>query len=259
MAYGNNAFLAAGFSGTMIASPDGLAWTGRNSNSTNSLRSALYLNGTFVITGFRGTILTSTDGISWTNRSSGSTDALRGITCGTSNLVVVGHRGTILQSGTLPLPPTIVTPPLSQTVLAGSDVTFSVTMAGTPPFNYQWYFTNSILPGASGSGYTVTNAQPANAGNYTVTVTNTSGSGTSAVATLRVLVSPRLINPSRSGNTGSFSFMSVNGLTYSIEYKDILSAPGWTVLRSEMGSGGVISINDTNAIVGSRFYRVRVE
>jgi hypothetical protein len=49
---------------------------------------------------------------------------------------------------------------------------------------YQWRFNNANVSGATTSSYTVSIAQVANEGAYTVVLTNTSGSVTSAIATL---------------------------------------------------------------------------
>jgi sugar lactone lactonase YvrE len=43
-------------------------------------------------------------------------------------------------------PPSVVTSPGDQTVFAGTNVTFSVTVAGTGPFIYQWQFNGTDLP-----------------------------------------------------------------------------------------------------------------
>ena len=45
--------------------------------------------------------------------------------------------------------PTITNQPASQTVLAGSNVTLSVAVAGTGPFSYQWQFNGTNLPNSS--------------------------------------------------------------------------------------------------------------
>jgi hypothetical protein len=81
----------------------------------------------------------------------------------------------------------ITIPPQSQTVAAGSNVTFTVTVAGLPPFNYQWYFNGNPISGATGASLTVTNVQWAKVGNYAVVVWNGYGTSTSASATLAVL------------------------------------------------------------------------
>jgi hypothetical protein len=90
---------------------------------------------------------------------------------------------TVTPPGT---PPAINTQPEAQTVTAGQNATFSVGASGTAPLNYQWRFNGTPIGGATGTSYTRTNAQSADAGNYTVIVTNSYGSVTSAVATLTV-------------------------------------------------------------------------
>ena len=42
--------------------------------------------------------------------------------------------------------PTITNQPVSQTNLAGANVTFSVAVDGTGPFNYQWQLNGTNLP-----------------------------------------------------------------------------------------------------------------
>ena len=87
-------------------------------------------------------------------------------------------------------PPAIATPPQSLTKAAGQTATFIVSATGTGPLSYQWRYNGSALPGATGSTLTLNSVQPTNAGNYSVVVTNSAGSVTSAVATLTVLVPP---------------------------------------------------------------------
>jgi hypothetical protein len=86
-------------------------------------------------------------------------------------------------------PPVIITQPTSQTVAVGNDVTFTAAGSGCPSVTYQWWFnaTNSLL-NATSSSLTITNVQTTNAGNYTVVLTNPSGSVTSAVAVLTVVL-----------------------------------------------------------------------
>jgi sugar lactone lactonase YvrE len=88
--------------------------------------------------------------------------------------------------GSQPVAPSIAIPPESQAVSLGSQVTFTVGVAGTPPFSFQWYFDGSAIPGATGATYTVSNAQESAAGSYSVMVTNAEGSAVSAAAALTV-------------------------------------------------------------------------
>ncbi|MGZ4971566.1 MAG: GH25 family lysozyme [Limisphaerales bacterium] len=85
-----------------------------------------------------------------------------------------------------PVAPSIMTQPQSQTVTQGQNATFSVSASGTQPMSYQWTFNGANISGATGSSYTVVNAQSANGGTYAVVVSNSAGSVTSADATLTV-------------------------------------------------------------------------
>jgi len=84
------------------------------------------------------------------------------------------------------VPPLITSQPQSQTVFAGTNVTFSVTATGTPPLNYQWLLNGQPIGGAVGSSYSIASVQSGQAGKYTVEVSNTYGSVLSAPATLVV-------------------------------------------------------------------------
>jgi pimeloyl-ACP methyl ester carboxylesterase len=80
----------------------------------------------------------------------------------------------------------ITSQPQSQTINAGANVTFTVAVVGVPPFRYQWLFNGQKLAGWTAASLSLTNVQFANAGGYSVVVTNTYGSVTSAVAQLTV-------------------------------------------------------------------------
>ncbi|HXN35288.1 MAG TPA: immunoglobulin domain-containing protein, partial [Opitutaceae bacterium] len=84
--------------------------------------------------------------------------------------------------------PSISVQPAGQSVNEGSAATFSVGVAGTPPFYFQWYFNGALIPGATGPSLGVANAQQSNVGTYSVSVTNAGGSATSASAALAVSV-----------------------------------------------------------------------
>ncbi len=84
--------------------------------------------------------------------------------------------------------PTIITQPASQTVLAGSTATFTVTAAGTAPLSYQWRFNGTNIAGASGTSLSLSNVQPIQAGSYSVRVTNAFASVISSNAVLAVVV-----------------------------------------------------------------------
>ncbi|MBS0662049.1 MAG: immunoglobulin domain-containing protein [Verrucomicrobia bacterium] len=94
--------------------------------------------------------------------------------------------------------PTISVQPEGHTVATGSSVAFGVTASGGG-LSYQWKKNGTPVGGATGAQYLLSNAQGGDAGSYTVTVSNGSGSVTSSAAVLNVVSSSdpgRLINVS---------------------------------------------------------------
>lgn len=88
--------------------------------------------------------------------------------------------------GTPGAAPTIVTPPASQTVLAGSDVTLSVLANGTPTLSYRWRSNGVTISGATSSSLILNDVTTNASASYSVVVTNSFGSITSAPAVLTV-------------------------------------------------------------------------
>lgn len=105
---------------------------------------------------------------------------------------VAGTVTSAVAMVTVIVPPSIQSQPNSQTVNQGQNANFSVTASGSPPLSYQWNFNNSPLSGATSSSLLLTNADPTQAGSYSVVVTNAGGSATSQVATLTVIVPPTI-------------------------------------------------------------------
>jgi hypothetical protein len=82
--------------------------------------------------------------------------------------------------------PVITAQPLSMSVAVGGNATLHVTAAGTQPLAYQWYFNNSLLPGATGASLALSGVDSAAAGLYRVVVTNSVGMAISYPAMLKV-------------------------------------------------------------------------
>ena len=82
---------------------------------------------------------------------------------------------------------TILSQPADTNVIVGSNATFSVSVGGTPPFVYQWFFNGSALAGQTNSSILITNAQPsAQPQDFQVVITNDFNAVTSRVAVLTV-------------------------------------------------------------------------
>ena len=68
---------------------------------------------------------------------------------GNYTVVVTNAYGSVtsqVATLTVAFPPSVTTQPASQTNLAGTNVSFSVTAGGTGPFSYQWQFNGTNLP-----------------------------------------------------------------------------------------------------------------
>lgn len=87
-----------------------------------------------------------------------------------------------------PVAPVITAHPQPFTNVVGFNATFSVSVTGTAPLRYQWYFnTTTPLPSLTNGTAVFPIASANDAGNYSVIVTNTAGSATSTVAVLTVV------------------------------------------------------------------------
>jgi len=107
--------------------------------------------------------------------------------------------------------PTITLQPQSQIISSGSNVTFSLVATGEAPLSYQWRFNENSISSANNTSYSITNVQFSDAGNYSVVVTNNSGSVTSSLATLIVGIAPTISSQpqSLSTNVGAAVIFSV--------------------------------------------------
>ena len=168
----------------------------------------------------------------WTINPSGGTLILSGTptTAGTYSVAISGYQftnfGAPVTSATAtfvvsPAPnsaPVVSRSPNSVTAVTGSSTTLTIAFTGTPVPTYQWFKDGIAIAGATNSTLSLTNISPADAGAYTVTLTNSLGSATSSAGTLTVTqapVAPRIVTAPVAqnvvaGNTVQFS-VSVSG------------------------------------------------
>jgi hypothetical protein len=90
------------------------------------------------------------------------------------------------------LAPFITSAPQDQTVVAGSSVTFRAAAIGTPAPAYQWSKDGVPISGATSTVLTLASATTADAGRYTITATNSSGTSV-ATANLVVRAPPQIL------------------------------------------------------------------
>ena len=91
-----------------------------------------------------------------------------------------------MEDGSSSAAPMIVQQPASQSVPLNSTVLLTVGVTGSPAPTYQWRKDGNPISGATRPILELTSLQASDSGNYSVVVTNASGSVTSANATLNV-------------------------------------------------------------------------
>jgi photosystem II stability/assembly factor-like uncharacterized protein len=205
-------------------------------------------------------------------------DTSGSVTSAVANLSLVGAA----------IAPGITAQPQSQAVLENSDATFSVAANGTAPLHFQWRFGGSDVSGATGTSFTRVQTQLADAGNYSVVVTNSAGSVTSAVAVLNVIttngvlfqndfdsyVSPSVVTTAETTNgykivylaaAGPVDFKAIFGFDYStVTYPtSIPSAPNslgrttkglfLTVNKDATGGAAAVNLYPTNEFFDGDF------
>lgn len=155
--------------------------------------------------------------------------------------------------------------PVSQTVLAGANVGFSVTAVGLSPYYYKWFFNNSAIPAATSSVLNLTNVNRTKSGLYFVVVTNEAGSFTSTNALLHVLV-PQKLQALTQGSNGKWflnfndadgALLTTNELgDFEVQFSTNLTQ--WTSFTNAFTlTNGIIYFTEPNSnSTPARFFRV---
>jgi len=170
-------------------------------------------------------------------RVSGGTQAelvLAGVTDGDAgeySVVVSNAYGSLSSSAAILTvwdPPAITTVPADATNMAGTTVALSVEAAGTEPLSYQWYrdVTNRLSDGAVVLGatcnlLTLVNVLGADAGAYSVVVSNIAGLVTSTPPAMLTVIDPVITAQpvSRTSHAGSTAAFSVQAQGTAPEYQ----------------------------------------
>ena len=156
-----------------------------------------------------------------------------------------------------PTPPSITGQPQNQTVSQGGSATFTVAANGTPPLYYQWSLYGTNLPNGTSSSYTCANAQPTNAGPYSVVVSNTLSTATSSNALLTVIVPPTITTQPLSqtatqGTSVTFTVAASGGTPFSYQWQfnssniSSATASSYTLANVQLTNAGSYSVVVSN-------------
>jgi uncharacterized repeat protein (TIGR03803 family) len=189
------------------------------------------------------------------------TQALDGNLYGTTSSGGPTGRGTLFRLG-FTGPPQITANPVNQTAFTGGATYLSVAVAGAAPLSYQWQrngtnlFDGAALQGTSSRVLLFRNLTLADAGAYSVLVSNSLGS-TNASGTLTILAAPPLLQAvTQAGGSLSLIWNSAPGRTYQLQSKPVLAPIGWTNVGPAVAATGLKLTNSVPLTSSQQFYRV---
>ena len=154
---------------------------------------------------------------------------------------------------TVLVPPTIITPPQSQTAELGTGVGFDVSATGDPPLFYRWFLnaTNALGSASTNSHLQLANVQFSQSGAYTVVVTNGGGAVTSPPALLNV------ISVIERRPAAALNLTGVFDSPLNLDYTPLVDPPiNWLPLDSVVLTNPAQQYVDVSSVlVPQRFYR----
>jgi pectate lyase len=154
-----------------------------------------------------------------------------------------------------PLPPTITLDPIDAVGDLGGALSLTVEATGSPPFVFTWFRGTTEVRQTDTGTLHLNPLAASDAGDYTVVVSNASGSDTSAVAQVAVNLPPTIVTgPSGQSIAGGGNF----SLSVSATGVEPLSYQ-WTKNGEEIEGATAATLSRSNVIAGdSGDYRVTV-
>jgi len=145
--------------------------------------------------------------------------------------------------------------------MAGSNVAFQVTATGSGTLGYQWQLNGVNITGATATSLSLTNIQPANAGTYTVIVTDSTGSTTSQASTLTTQPASQFV---AAGSDVTFNYGPTGQAPFTYQWKlngsNLSGATSATYTLSSVttakAGGYSVTATDANGVVSNSWLAV---
>ncbi|HWY74409.1 MAG TPA: immunoglobulin domain-containing protein [Verrucomicrobiae bacterium] len=193
----------------------------------------------------------------WGDNSSGQTNLPPALVPAKAVAIAGGQMHSVVRLGVGTI--VIVTQPVSQNAYFGLPVSFGVMAIGPTTLSYQWRFNGTNIVGATNATYTLASPQTNNIGIYSVVVTHSNLSATSANATLNLSEAPTLLS-SADYTLGGFQF-TLSGQVGTYVILSSTNLVKWTPLSTNAtGPAGILTFTDTKASkFMRRFYRAELQ
>ena len=170
-----------------------------------------------------------------------------------NNTVTQSFTVSVVNQALLAAMPKISKQLTNSMALPGKPVSMSVAVTGQAPFQYQWKFNGTNLPGATASTLNISSVKAAQTGFYSVQVANSVGVTNSALAQLVVITNttPTISAPVQANGQFAFQVTGVAGLQYVVEATaDMVN---WTPVQTNTVPFTYTETNASN--FDQRFYR----
>ncbi|HRY51693.1 MAG TPA: immunoglobulin domain-containing protein [Candidatus Paceibacterota bacterium] len=128
--------------------------------------------------------------------------------------------------------------PWDQSVAFGSTSSFSAKAVGGQSMSYQWQLNGADIEGATEDTYLIVNAQPADAGDYSVAISNSLGAMISRKAKLAVLPRVTVLTNCFEVNAGQSVTFTNDGLQFDPSRRltfSLVTSPEGATIHSETG------------------------
>lgn len=204
---------------------------------------------------------TTNGGVTWTQAGFNDTFYVNRIRFLSPTLGMASGGNLYLYS----VPLAITNQPASQTVIGPTNVNFTVSAVGTPPVSYRWQLNGSNVPDGNGPTLSLANVLRADAGVYSVFVSNTYSNIQSSNAVLTVFLAQRFGQPQvLPGNRIQLLFNDADGgamlTTNDLATFTVFASTNlfeWFPITNALSvSNGSAIFSDTITNAPERFYKV---
>ena len=226
-----SSLVVTGYSSSWIVPPWGITFGGTDSNRTVTVLSLTNHGGPTIIT------IATTDGHGLVSSNS-------------FDLFIVSLQDLL----------DIIVQPVSTVVLPGDTATLTCVAFSTSTLHYQWRKNGVDIPGAIRTNLVITNAQAADAANYTCFVRNNDqDTELSLPATLYLFTGPAILSIAHSNSVATVTYVTFPSSTNTLEFKRPVNATNWIPLNTSVATGVVMRVPDPFATNSSGFYRIRTD
>jgi hypothetical protein len=193
-----------------------------------------------------------------------STLTLNGVTSGTNFVAVFSDASGSVTSSVVSLE--VITPPSNVAVLAGTNVQFSVAASGPAAPTYQWKFNNVNLgnsahyAGVTTATLTITNAQLADTGTYSVAAVNAAGTVTPAATLTVTAPQPLIASVAQVGTNAVLSFTTTdpydNTGSFTLQSSKLVQGPYVNTAGTLVGGNEAFQFTVPLTTNATMFYRL---